>query len=65
MNSYQQSLYRHFMDNVIFCSDNEGNEKLKEFDATLSLKKVDQNGNFDVVKGDKLVAKFRSTGLEF
>jgi hypothetical protein len=68
MNSYQQSLYRHFMDNVILLDQYEGRDKLQEFDPNLDLKKIDKNGNYDVVRVDdtnKVIARYRSTGLEF
>ena len=65
MNSYQQSLYRHFMDNVVSEKEVDGRLKLKEFDTNLELVKVDNNGNYDIAKNEKVIARYRSEGLIF
>ena len=69
MNSYQQSLYRHFMDNVVTQETVSASlSELQNFDGMLELKKIDKNGNYDIVRRDdanKVIARYRSTGLEF
>jgi len=66
MSGYQDSLYRHFYDEVVKCDTvAEGNLKLKEFDGTLNLVKADDNGHFNIIKGDSIVASYRSDGLSY
>lgn len=61
----QQRFETFFFDEIIYTTFEEACAKIKEFNQDFELKKIDNNGNFNIINKNTLFATFTTEGITF
>lgn len=65
MNSSQQKFEQFLYDNIFTLTFEEACIKIKELGPNFELKKIDNNGNINIINNNALYATFTSEGVTF
>jgi len=65
MTSEQQKFEQFFYNEIILLDFDASQIKIKEFGKGFDLKKIDNDGNINIINNDLLYATFTSKGITF